>query len=151
MTELINYCKHVYEKEELEELNKQVAECFGCWHELVKDHIGILCTCGNRYSICDCSNPNYILDPVSLLRELRKREDWFFFATRALEMEDIIANWAVPQKYIFDQTGLLLLKVLEFPAFKTWRGRNDTRRCEAVVDFPDDTIAPVCREEKEKL
>ncbi len=98
--------------------NRQVAEWLGmCWHESVPalghPYHTHRCTCGDRDMIggmkmhCEEYNPNFIADPLSLLRLMREREDWDMFVWYCY-WKDSHGNISVPVDLILDTTGKLL-------------------------------------------
>lgn len=128
-------------------LNREVAEWLvgRSWHEIIEvhpdQHRAYLkywhCSCGIDFHTLTIgqavkhaasSNPNYILHPVDLLREMMKRDDWHSLKPANGQDEgfsSMIGEWDYPRNevpcfsieidYITDnQTGLLLLKAAEW-------------------------------------
>lgn len=77
------------------EKDREIAEWMGiCWHETIEwkrekdpmkmvhvhgcdDTLIYTCSCGKKSSFDVCpDNPNFTADPLRLLAEMRKREDW---------------------------------------------------------------------------
>lgn len=111
---------------DLQKLNREVVKWLGlCWHEMKENPAyryderacHALCSCGEPvFQWCDWkhSNPNYILHPEELLREMMKREDWSGDNGFQQTITPCDSYCCIDPDYITDQTGLLLMKVGEW-------------------------------------
>ncbi len=96
---------------DLERKNRKVAEALGlCWHEEDSGYALAPCKhCGKVFEI----NPNFITDPLSLLRLMREGEDWMQFVAylsgRVGHKDNILFGY-----FILDTTGKLLESVWEW-------------------------------------
>lgn len=95
-----------------------------CWHQIEIDIPLISCSCGQVWhgsvDVKEANNhisrnPDF-RDPRVVLREMRKRKDWYKFLLSIggfncyrQETEEMI-----PMKYILDDTGMLAKKALEW-------------------------------------
>ena len=104
--------------------NRELCELLGiCWHERVCD-LTMKCTCGDFHSLSAGpfpDNPDFTTDAgkVMLLREMRKREDWFEFLNEhgdryRIYDGDQIKEDMIPVDDILDTTGQLLDKAITF-------------------------------------
>lgn len=127
--------KEVFVEMTIEEKNRAVCEMLGiCWHEpedwshTYQEHCRTpegyedieRTQTGKRCKFCKkdmrelLPNPNYILDPVSLLREMMKREDWIEFIDNAgvglwsNRTYNGIMSEHINIEFLLDDTGKLL-------------------------------------------
>lgn len=107
--------------------NKEMCQLLGIpWHAPRPNPQGKIgenrCMCGKMYittkelrfhvSQREDENPNFIIDPVSLLKELKKREDWEAFIYFKHDGYDPLKYCF--EDYLLDQTGKLLDLALEW-------------------------------------
>lgn len=111
---------------ELNKLNRLVCEWLGiCWHEPklrrgYPNFTGLCKKCGNSY----VPNPDFAADPVALLREMMKREDWTRFKCYLTDMCDLSQDECDDFDWVFgllsDTTGKILRAVETFEPFVKW-------------------------------
>ena len=97
-----------------DDLNKRLCEKLGiCWHEQI-DHGTLQCKhCGHEMLLT--RNPDFITDPLSLLRIMREREDWIDFVYKFFLQPDAYEEARDIVDLLLDQTGVLARAVDEWP------------------------------------
>ena len=104
----------------MNDINKELCELLGIqWHKAewrVERRMWMCSACGTwdqGISACVKQNPDFISNPVALLREMRKREDWEEFMILNMDkMGEWIYNTITD--YMADDTGKLAIAARDF-------------------------------------
>lgn len=112
-------------KKEIEELSRRFCELTGikmveywwcpkCSEGLSLKNVTFDEKCDTCFSHAVWVEGPDFTDAREVLWIMRERDDWSEFALLRLAIDEITANWAIPQKYMLDTTGLLLREAVEF-------------------------------------